>query len=68
MTPDQNSKNLEFAQTWDLASAYVCAVPLLQFGSQRSEEVGSERQSKGIARTVIKTIDDEEGTNLGCWG
>ena len=68
MTPDQNSKNLEFAQMWDLASAYVCAVPLLQFGSQRSEEVGLECQSKEIARTVIKKIDDEEEINLGCQG
>ena len=37
----------------------LCAVPLLQFGSQRSEEVGLECQSKVVARTVI----DEEGTN-----
>ena len=41
----------------------LCAVPLLQFGSQRSEEVGSERRSKVVARTVIKTVNDEEGTN-----
>ena len=41
----------------------LCAVPLLQFGSQRSEEVGSERQSKVVARTVSKTVNDEEGTN-----
>ena len=33
----------------------LCAVPLLQFGSQRSEEVGSECQSKVVARTMIKT-------------
>ena len=39
-------------------------MPLLQFGSQRLEEVGSERQSKVVARTVIKTVNDEEGTNL----
>ena len=41
----------------------LCAVPLLQFGSQRSEEVGSECQSKMVARTMIKTVNDEEGTN-----
>ena len=45
----------------------LCAVPLLQFGSQRSEEVGSEHQSKGVARTTVKTVNDEE-TNLRCWG
>ena len=39
------------------------AVPLLQFGSQRSEEVGLEHQSKVVARMVIKTVNDEEGTN-----
>ena len=44
----------------------LCAVPLLQFGFQRSEEVGSERRSKVVARTVIKTVNDEEGTNLRC--
>ena len=43
----------------------LCAVPLLQFGSQRSEEVGSEHQSKVIAWTVIKTVDNKERTNLG---
>ena len=42
----------------------LCAVPLLQFGSQRSEEVGSERQSKGIAQTMIEIVNDKEGTNL----
>ena len=42
----------------------LCAVPLLQFGSQRSEEVGSECRSKVVAWTVIKTVNDEEGTNL----
>ena len=67
-TPDQHSKISEFAQTWDLVSAYVCAVPLLQFRSQRSEEVRLERQSKGITQMVIKTVNDEEGTNLRCWG
>ena len=41
----------------------LCAVPLLQFGSQRLEEVGSERRSKVVARTVIKAVNDEEGTN-----
>ena len=41
----------------------LCAVPLLQFRSQRSEEVGSERQSKVVAQTVIKTVNNEEGTN-----
>ena len=41
----------------------LCAVPLLQFGSQRSEEVRSERWSKVVAWTVIKTVNDEEGTN-----
>ena len=41
----------------------LCAVPLLQFRSQRLEEVGSERRSKVVARTVIKTVNDEEGTN-----
>ena len=38
-------------------------MPLLQFGSQRSEEVGLECRSKVVARTVIKTVNDEEGTN-----
>ena len=46
----------------------LCAVPLLQFGSQRSEEVGSEHRSKVVARTVIKTVNDEEGTNSRHWG
>ena len=46
----------------------LCAVLLLQFGSQRSEEVRSERQSKVVAWTVIKTVNDEEGTNSRCWG
>ena len=41
----------------------LCAVLLLQFVSQRSEEVRSECQSKVVARTVIKTVNDEEGTN-----
>ena len=41
----------------------LCAVPLLQFGSQRSEEVGSECQSKVVAQAMIKTVNDEEGTN-----
>ena len=41
----------------------LCAVPLLQFGSQRSEEVGLEHRSKVVAWTVIKTVNDEEGTN-----
>ena len=44
----------------------LCAVPLLQFGFQRLEEVGSERRSKVVARTVIKTVNDEEGTNSRC--
>ena len=35
-------------------------MPLLQFGSQRPEEVGLECWSKVVARTV----NDEEGTNL----
>ena len=39
-------------------------MPLLQFGSQRSEEVGSECRSKVVAQTVIKTVNDKEGTNL----
>ena len=42
----------------------LCAVPLLQFGSQRLEEVGLEHRSKVVAQTVIKTVNDEEGTNL----
>ena len=46
----------------------LCAVPLLQFGSQRSEEVRSECQSKVVARTMIKTVNNEEGTNLRCRG
>ena len=41
----------------------LCAVPLLQFGSQRSEEVGSEHRSKVVAQAVIKTVNNEEGTN-----
>ena len=45
----------------------LCAVPLLQFGSQRSEEVGSECWSKVIARMMIKTVNDEEGTNSRRW-
>ena len=43
-------------------------MPLLQFGSQRSEEVRLERRSKVIARTVIRTVDDEERTNSGRQG
>ena len=43
----------------------LCAVPLLQFGSQRSEEVGLEHWSKVVAWTVIKTVNDEEGTTRG---
>ena len=46
----------------------LCAVPFLQFGSQRSEEVGSEHWSKGIAQMVIKTVNDEEGTDSRRWG
>ena len=46
----------------------LCAVPLLQFGSQRSEEVRLEHWSKGIAWTVIKTVDEEEEANLGHQG
>ena len=38
-------------------------MPLLQFGSQRSEEVRSECRSKVVAQTVIKTVNNEEGTN-----
>ena len=46
----------------------LCAVPLLQFRSQRLEEVGLECWSKVIAWTVIKTVNDKEGTNLRHWG
>ena len=46
----------------------LCAVPLLQFESQRLEKVRSECQSKVVAQTVIKTVNDEEGTNSRCWG
>ena len=42
----------------------LCAVPLLQFGSQRSEEVGSEHRSRGVARTMIKTSERREGNKL----
>ena len=42
----------------------LCAAPLLQFGSQRSEEIRSERRSKVVAQTVIKTVNIEDGTNL----
>ena len=41
----------------------LCAVPLLQFGSQRLEEVRLEHRSKVVAQTVIKTVNNEEGTN-----
>ena len=41
----------------------LCAVPLLQFGSQRSEEVESECQSKVVAWMMIKIVNDKEGTN-----
>ena len=43
-------------------------MPLLQFGSQGSEEVRLEHQSKGIAWTVIKTVNNKEGTNSRCQG
>ena len=43
-------------------------MPLLQFGAQRLEEVGSERWSKGVAWTMIKTVNNEEGTNSRCRG
>ena len=43
-------------------------MPLLQFRSQRSEEVGLEHWSKGIAQTMIKIVNDEEGTNSRCQG
>ena len=46
----------------------LCAVPLLQFRSQRSEEVRLKHWSKVIAWTVIKTVNDEEGTNSRCQG
>ena len=42
----------------------LCAVPLLQFGSQRSEEVGSECRSKVVARTMIKTSEQRGGNKL----
>ena len=45
----------------------LCAVPLLQFGFQRSEEVRSEHWSKGIAWTVIKPVNDKEGANSRHW-
>ena len=41
----------------------LCAVPLFQFRSQRSEEVGLECWSKVVARMMIKTVNDKEGTN-----
>ena len=43
-------------------------MPLLQFGSQRLEEVRSEHRSKVVARTMIKIVNNEEGTNSRCWG
>ena len=46
----------------------LCDVPLLQFRSQRSEEVRLERWSKVVARTVIKTVNDKEVTNSRCHG
>ena len=49
-------------------SLRLCAVPLLQFRSQRSEEVRLECQSKRIAQTMIKAVNDKEGTNSRCWG
>ena len=36
---------------------------LLEFGSQRLEEIVSEHWSKVVAWTVIKTVNDKEGTN-----
>ena len=45
----------------------ICAVPLLQFRSQRSEEVGLECWSKVVAWTLIKIVIDEEGTNSRHW-
>ena len=46
----------------------LCAVPLLQFGSQRSEEVGLECWSKVVARTVIKTSERQGGNILEASG
>ena len=44
------------------------AVPLLQFGSQRSEEVGSERWSKVVAQTMVKTSERPGGNKLEASG
>ena len=41
----------------------LCAVLLLQFRSQRSEEVRLECWSKVVAWTMIKTVNDKKGTN-----
>ena len=46
----------------------LCAVPLLQFRSQRLEEVGSERRSKGVAQTMIKTSEQRGGNKLEASG
>ena len=46
----------------------LCDVPLLQFGSQRSEGVGLECWSKGVAQIMIKIVNNEEGTNSRRWG
>ena len=46
----------------------LCAVPLLQFRSQRSEEVASECRSKVVARTMIKTSERRGGNKLEASG
>ena len=42
----------------------LCAVPLLQFGSQRSEEVRLECRSKVVAQTMIKISERRGGNKL----
>ena len=57
----------ETLETWSLLrygtwpQLMCCA--LLQFRSQRSEEVRLECRSKWVARMMIKTVNNEEGTN-----